>query len=106
MSLDGHTQTPAAGNRTGCGGGWRSLTGLQALGQVFQLVEDLGKSRELVALEGFVEFLSTRGGIIDAVDVDVPVAVEVVVLEQQVSAWDTAYVAEVGVISSRNSSSS
>ena len=71
---------------------WRVEGMARALGQAIQLVEDFGEGRELVTLEGFVEFLSARGGLIDAVYVDVPVAMEVVVLEQQISAWNTAYI--------------
>ena len=64
------------------------------MGKVFQFVRDFGEGGELVALEALNEHLSARCRVIDAVDVVVRVAVEVVVFEQQIPAWDTAYVAD------------
>jgi len=94
VSLDGDMDTLAAGNRTSCGGGWRSGTGLQALGQVFQLVQHFGERWELVASERFVSDFFTGSRVIDTVNVFVRIAVEVMVLEQQVTAGNSANVAE------------
>ena len=64
------------------------------MGQVFQLVEDFGEGGELVAVERLVSDFFTGSRVIGTVDVFVRVAVEVVVLEQQVAAGNSANVAE------------
>ena len=90
--LYANTRRRATG--TDCGGGWLSSTGLQALGQGFQLVEDFGEGWKLVASKRFISDFLTGSRVIDAVDVFVGVAVEVMVLEQQIAAGNAANVAE------------
>ena len=67
---------------------------LEALGQVFQLVQDFREGGKLMALQGFVEYFHTCCRVIDAVVVFVRVLMQIVVFQQQVFAKQPSDVAE------------
>ena len=63
------------------------------MSQEGEFVQDFRERRELIALEGFVEYFRAGGRIVDALDVVIGIFVKVVIFQEDVSTRDDAYVA-------------